>query len=158
MHEVVIAAVHLPNFPVGPKVGRDVEDGLELLGHDVVAQHLGPVPDVDGVGTSRAEVPALAGVIQKLTAGREQRTDFRNGISGFVQLEEGRARPTPVVGKSQEDQHLITVLMGIRIPPVGIADIPDAIQSAAVRGIRDPHGLGVVRRRKCERSPRWRYE
>ncbi len=154
--EVIVAAMHLPDPPVGPEMSRDVKDSLEGLVHDVIAQHLGAVVEIQGVGTRRAEVPSFAGIVQELVAGGEQGTHFRDRIRGLVQLEERRARAAPVGGQSEENQHLVAVLMGVAIAPVRIADIVHTIgAAAAIRSVGDPHPAGVVRGRKREgASPR----
>src|SRR6188508_685196 len=156
--EIVVAGVHLPDPPIGSILRRDVEDRLEDLGHDVVAQQFWTVIEIKSIGSSGAEVPTFARVVQELIAGREQRTNLRNRVGGLVQFEQRRSRTAAVVGESQKDQHLIAVLMGIGVAPVGIADIPDTVLSATIRGVRNSYGPGVVWRRERKGSALWGHD
>src|SRR6478672_6142584 len=151
MDKIVVAGVHLPDPPIGSILRRDVEHRFENLGHDVVAKQFWTIVDIKSVRSSGAEVPTFSRVIQKLIASREQRTDLRDRVSGLVQLEQCRSHTPAVVRESQKDQHLIAVLMGIGVAPVGIAHVPDTVLSATVGGVRNSYGPGVVWRRKGKR-------
>src|SRR5207249_2935522 len=74
VHAIVVARVHLPDGPIPPEQG-DVEDCLEGLGDDIVAQKARAIVEVEGCRPRRAEVPALAAG-PAVRAGRvEERAD-----------------------------------------------------------------------------------
>src|SRR5207237_4282646 len=101
---------------------------------------------------SGTEVPALTGFRPEWTAYIEQGTDFCHHIGDFVVTKQGRS--TVGLTQAQVDIHGVATDVVIHVPPVGIADIVEAIRAAAVAGNGEPDSFRIIGRWEGEFTAR----
>ena len=84
----------------------------------------------------------------------EKRTNLRYNIGRLIELKQRRTCPAPGSAQSDEDPHVSAALVRVRVSPIGVADIIDAVCAAAVGRVRNPNAFGFVRGREGEGTRR----
>ena len=100
MDFVIITGMHLVYVAIGSELRRNVVDGFECLGVDIVPEHSRPIRQIELGRKARAKIPRIAAVAVEFAAGWKQRADFSDRVSRFVVLEERGAGTAVAAVKS----------------------------------------------------------
>jgi len=153
MNQVVVAGMRLPDVTAGAELPCDIEDRVGDFRDDIISQESWAVVDVEFVRPAGAEIPCLAGLGSEWAPGRKEGTYLGNDIGRFIELKQRRTWPAPGGTQSYKDPHVRAALVRIRVSPIGVADVIDAVCSAAVGGVRNANAFGFVGGRKGEGAP-----
>src|SRR5262245_51338561 len=111
---------------------------------NVIAQHFRAGIHIELVWPAGAEVPAFTAIADELATGWKKWADLGHSIGCLVQLKQRRTSPSSGTAESKDNPHAIAALVRVGVAPIGVTDIVHAILAAAIRGIRDADGLGIV--------------
>ena len=96
MDPIVIAGMQLPDDRVWADrcgLGRNIEDRLGRLDHDIITEEPWTVVHVNRGGMGGTEVPHVPGRPTQRTGAVKERAEIGHGVGHLVVLKQGGARP-----------------------------------------------------------------